>query len=183
VLTRRRDAPLITFGQCLLACHASLYRYARALCHDPARAEDLVQETYLRALAANRRPEGNQFEEVRPWAFTILRNIWHNEHRRRLHEAGLADAGEALTDHDGETPLSLLERKFLRSEIVQAIDTLPEVLREALILRDVEGLSYAEMARVLECPPGTVMSRLFRARHLLRKILAQFAPSSHEVER
>jgi len=169
-----------SFSQTLLACHASLYRYARALCRDPGRAEELVQETYKRALAARRQPEAPVMDQVRPWAFTIMRRLWQNELRQTRHQAA-ADPAAECADPAGETPETLLMRKLLRSEIVQAIDSLPEVFREVLILREIEGLSYADIAHVLDCPRGTVMSRLARSRLLLRRQFLRFAPSSREV--
>lgn len=173
-------AELSPFHQSLLACHASLYRYARALSHDPGRAEELVQETYKRALAARRRPEAPSVDQVRPWVFTILRRLWQNELRQSRSEA-LEEWSENAVDRDGETPETLVARKLLRSEIIQAIDALPEAFREILVLREIEGLSYAEIAQVLECPRGTVMSRLARARQLLRRQLFRFAPAPREV--
>ncbi len=171
------------FGQSLLECHASLYRYARALCHDPVKAEELVQETYSRALAAKRRPDPAAPDQVRPWVFTIMRNLWHNQLRRRGRECAqdLIEESEAGSDRD--TPETLLTRKLLRSEIVEAIDALPEMFREVIVLREIEGLSYAEIAQVLDCPRGTVMSRLARARAALRRLLIRFAPPSREVSR
>lgn len=174
-------AELNPFHQSLLACHASLFRYARALSHDPARAEELVQETYKRALAARRRPEEPSVEQVRPWAFTILRRLWQNQMRQSRSEP-LEERGDNLLDPDGETPETLVARKLLRTEIIQAIDALPEVFREVLVLREIEGLSYAEIARVLECPRGTVMSRLARARLMLRRHLLHYAPAAREVK-
>ncbi|MCX6620394.1 MAG: sigma-70 family RNA polymerase sigma factor [Acidobacteria bacterium] len=178
---------MAAFGQTLLACHASLYRYARALSHDPSAAEELVQETYKRALAARRHPEIETPDHVRPWAFIILRNIWRNSLRDQRPTA------DGEPDEDGfrapaeDSPEEILVRKLLRSEIVQAIDGLPPTLREVVVLRDIEGLSYAEIALVLQCPAGTVMSRLARARQVLRKVLASLSPSpspsSSEVER
>lgn len=165
----------------MLACHASLYRYARALSQDPGRAEELVQETYKRALAARRRPEVPSVDQVRPWAFTILRRLWQNELRQSRPEP-LDERAESLLDPGGETPETLVTRKLLRSEIIQAIDALPEAFREVLVLREIEGLSYAEIARLLECPRGTVMSRLARARLLLRRQLFRFAPASRGVK-
>ncbi len=122
--------------------------------------------------------------EVRPWAFTIMRNIWQNE-LRRLNREVMADTLEvAHGSHDGtETPETLLARKLLRSEIACAIDSLPAPYREVVILREIEGLSYAEIARVAACPVGTVMSRLARARGLLRRALTRYAPAGKEVER
>ena len=177
---------MAAFGQILLACHASLYRYARALSHDPSDAEELVQETYKRALGARRRPEPATPDQVRPWAFTILRNIWQNSLRDQ-HPAAAELSEDGFTATLEDSPEEILVRKLLRSEIVQAIDGLAPALREVVVLRDIEGLSYAEIAVVLGCAPGTVMSRLARARQVLRKVLASLSPaqspSSSEVER
>jgi RNA polymerase sigma-70 factor (ECF subfamily) len=71
----------------------------------------------------------------------------------------------------------------LRSEIVQAIDSLPDGFREVIVLREIEGMSYAEISAVLRCPPGTVMSRLARGREMLRRMLIRFAPSNQEMAR
>jgi len=122
--------------------------------------------------------------EVRPWAFTIMRNIWQNELRRRNREVTAETLEAAHGSQDGaETPETLLARKLLRSEIACAIDSLPAPYREVVILREIEGLSYAEIARVAACPAGTVMSRLARARSLLRRALTRYAPAGKEVER
>lgn len=173
---------MTAFGQSLLACHAALYRYARALCRDPAEAEDLVQETFKRALAATRRPRTTTLEQVRPWAFTILRNVWRNLNRQRHREEPWEPGTEDRVDEKMESPETLLRRKLLRSEIAQAIDALPEDYREVVVLREIEGLSYADIAQVLGCPRGTVMSRLARARQLLRRYLLRLAPCPKEVE-
>ncbi|HWB95529.1 MAG TPA: sigma-70 family RNA polymerase sigma factor [Bryobacteraceae bacterium] len=166
-----------------MACHTSLYRYARALSHDPVTAEELVQETYRRALSARKRPEIHTPDHMRPWAFTILRNVWQNS-RRLIRREVLEEApGEEMHAPLEESPEAILTRKLLRSEIIQAIDALPQSLREIIVLREIEGLSYAEIAQVVECPAGTVMSRLARARQMLRKLLIGLAPDSREVER
>ncbi len=113
-----------------------------------------------------------------------MRNIWQNE-LRRLNREVMADTLEVTHgSRDGtETPETLLARKLLRSEIACAIDSLPAPYREVVILREIEGLSYAEIARVAACPVGTVMSRLARARGLLRRALTRYAPAGKEVER
>jgi RNA polymerase sigma-70 factor (ECF subfamily) len=173
---------LISLGDSLLACHGSLYRYARALSHDPARAEELVQETYKRALAAKRSPNPPEGDTVRAWAFTIMRHIWQNQMRHsQIENAAAPD--EEPTDPSPDTPETLFNRKLLRSEIVHAIDSLPPLFREVIILRELEDLSYDEMAHLIGCPRGTVMSRLSRARNILRKMLVRFAPSEWEVQR
>jgi RNA polymerase sigma-70 factor (ECF subfamily) len=132
-------------------------------------------------LAARRRPETPTVDQVRPWAFTIMRRLWQNELRHQRHSPPADLVDEDLIDAAADTPETLLARKLLRSEIIQAIDALPEVFREALILREIEGLSYAEIAQVAGCPRGTVMSRLARARLLLRRQLLGFGPVSREV--
>jgi RNA polymerase sigma-70 factor (ECF subfamily) len=182
LLTSKGALPLTTLGQMLLSCHDSLYRYARALSRDPSAAEEFVQETYKRALAAKRRPEPLSQDNVRPWAFTILRNIWQNSLRLREHEAAAEAAlWDASCGH--ESAEALLARQLLRSEIAHAIDCLPAGFREVILLREIEGLAYAEIAEVIGCPPGTVMSRLSRARNQLRHMLIRFAPSAQEIAR
>lgn len=142
-----------------------------------------MQETYRRALSARRQPVIPAVDQVRPWAFTIMRNLWQNEVRGGRRQAALEPIENDCLDPAGETPETLLIRKLLRSEIIQAIDALPEAFREVIILREIENLSYSEIAEVVNCPVGTVMSRLARARLLLRRQLAKFAPPSREVKR
>jgi RNA polymerase sigma-70 factor, ECF subfamily len=171
-------AHLPSFAECVLDCHASLYRYARSLCGEPWEAEELLQETYKRALAAKRKPVVADSNEIRPWLFTIMRNVWHNERRR------MARARETLFDEmdlvSSENAEMALTRKLLVSEVRAAVDSLPVIWREIVVLRDMEDLSYAEIAEVLGCPVGTVMSRLARAREALRRSLT---PQMPEVRR
>jgi RNA polymerase sigma-70 factor (ECF subfamily) len=135
----------------MLNCHASLYRYARSLCGEPAAAEELLQETYKKALAAKRRPLEVTQEQVRPWMFTIMRNAWQNEIRRqsRAHEVWLNDAGDVEVT---ESPESLLTQKLLVSEVRAAVDSMPAFWREVIVMRDLEELSYGEISTILECP-------------------------------
>lgn len=152
-----------------VACLDGLFGFALSLCRDRAAAEDLVQETYLRAFRAQRRPEPET--DVRPWLFTILHNVWRNERRRR--------ALVSLEDHpegweapgDGADPLESLDRAEAASRLRSAVEGLPEPFREVVLLRFAEGFSYQEIAQVLSCPAGTVMSRLARARAHLRRAL------------
>ena len=174
--------PITGLGQILLSCHDSLYRYARALSHNPSLAEELVQETYKRALSAKRAPEPLNPASVRPWAFTILRHIWQNTLRDGVRELTVELPDHELPDPTAESMEVLLTRQLLRSEIAHAIDTLPEVFREVIVLREIEGLSYARIAEILRCPPGTVMSRLARGRDLLRRMLVRFSPAAQEME-
>ena len=150
-----------------------LYGYAVVLSRNSTEAEDLVQETCLRALRSmgQLRPDGNQ----KSWLFTILRNVWLNQVRQRRttpemveldsNENGAEPADTARDAH--EVYVSKHEQEQVRA----AIQQLPVEFREIIILREYEGLSYQEIARVLSCPPGTVMSRLARARSRLRELL------------
>lgn len=164
-----------SFGECVLGCYASLYRYARSLCGEPWEAEELVQETYKRALAAKRKPVVADADEIRPWIFTIMRHAWRNE-RRRLARSQESLFEDAETQASGENAELVISRKLLVSEVRAAVDSLPVLWREIIVMRDVEELSYAQIAAVLGCPVGTVMSRLARARAALRQSLMPRVP-------
>lgn len=149
-----------------------------ALARDRDAAEDLVQETYVRALSARRR--ANPGENVRGWLFTILHNIWRNQLRRppllRVDEACRpAATGAVVWLVQPAAPDAELERSRLRERLRLALAELPDTFREVVILRCVEGFSYQEIASILGCPTGTVMSRLARGRALLRRRLASLA--------
>jgi RNA polymerase sigma-70 factor (ECF subfamily) len=170
---------LPSFAECVLGCHASLYRYARSLCGEPWEAEELLQETYKRALAAKRKPAAADSDEIRPWIFTIMRHVWQNERRRmaRSRETLFEDAASVSS---GENAELIMSRKLLVSEVRAAVDSLPAIWREIIVMRDMEDLSYAEIAAILGCPLGTVMSRLARGREALRQVLM---PQVQEVRR
>jgi RNA polymerase sigma-70 factor (ECF subfamily) len=153
-----------------LGCHDSLYRYARSLCGNPSDAEELLQETYKRSLAAKRKPVVADADEIRPWLFTIMRHVWQNERRR------MSRSQEILYEHvealvSNENVELAVSRRLLVSEVRAAVDSLPLLWREIIVMRDMEDLSYAQIAAVLGCPVGTVMSRLARAREALRRLL------------
>jgi RNA polymerase sigma-70 factor (ECF subfamily) len=143
-------------------------------------AEELVQEAFRRALISKTRPSPVTQEATRCWLFTIVRNIWHNEIRRR-NRHNRAVSSLILEEGYSEALETQITRKLLQSEVRHAIDSLPEPHREVVVLRDIEGLSYAEIAGILDCPTGTVMSRLSRAREILRQLLAVRSPAPKEV--
>ena len=158
-----------------LAAIDSLYRTARRLSRDRADAEDLVQDTYLKAFrAADRFEPGTN---LRAWLFTILHNTASNRFRDRARDTVAIDSDVVDRAADApppgslagtvDTPETLLLRDILAPELQSAIDALPDTFREAVWLRDVEEFSYAEIAAMLEVPIGTVMSRISRGRHLL----------------
>lgn len=139
-----------------------------------------MQETFRRALAAKRRPALLTLESVRPWMFTILRNHWHNQARHRRIDAELEASSEVATL---ETPESIVSRRFLQSEVRDALDALPPAYREVIVLREMEDLSYREIAALLDCPVGTVMSRLARGRMQLRRMFLGMVPPAHKAVR
>jgi RNA polymerase sigma-70 factor, ECF subfamily len=151
-----------------------LYSYAVALTRNREAAEDLVQETYVRALpAANRlRSDSN----IKAWLCTILRNVWLNQIRQRnsrpkMTELDANNGADYLPADRSEDPLAQCERKWNQERLRRAILQLPMESREILVLREYQELSYAEIAELLACPAGTVMSRLARARERLRHLL------------
>ncbi|SRR5258707_4710147 len=159
----------------------SLYRAARRLTRVPADAEDLVQETYLKAFRAARSFEPGT--NMRAWLFTILYNTARNRARDKARDAVSIDSEVVDRAADVpppgrviETPETLLMRETLAPELQAAIDALPDAFRQAIWLRDVEEFSYAEIADMLSVPIGTVMSRISRGRHLLFEKLHHLRP-------
>jgi RNA polymerase sigma-70 factor (ECF subfamily) len=158
-----------------------LYGYAMTLTGNNTEAEDLVQETYLRALRAfgRLRPLSN----VKSWLFTILRNLRLNQVRGGESKAHVIDingpTGDTweLEDKSSKDPFVCYLTKMKQADVRKAIASLPDVYREIIVLREFEELSYGEIAQVLDCPPGTVMSRLNRAREKLREMLQQWSTS------
>ncbi|MGE5848502.1 MAG: sigma-70 family RNA polymerase sigma factor [Candidatus Methylomirabilota bacterium] len=158
----------------------ALYNLARWLTHDPVEAEDLVQETYLRALRGAHlfQPGTN----LRAWLFQILRNTFFTLYKRKGREPDVLDpevldglpaavgatgSGERLAGpRDGTAGLDL----------TAALSRLPEEYRSVVLLADLEDFSMVEIARIMDCPVGTVKSRLFRARAILKELLRDYRP-------
>src|SRR5881394_2673766 len=156
----------------------SLYRVALRLTSNPAEADDLVQETMLKAYRA-----WHQFERgtnAKGWLLTILRHAFINEYRRRTRHPENVDLDTiepfaVFGEIQDEDPQGAFFDKIVDDQVLKAIDQLPETFRETLVLSDVEGMSYQEIAKILEIPVGTVKSRLFRARQLLQAKLYDYA--------
>jgi RNA polymerase sigma-70 factor (ECF subfamily) len=151
----------------------ALYGYAMTLARDRTEAEDLVQETYLRAVRAANQPQPE--ENLKAWLFVIMRNTWlnilrHKHHGLRIFE--FDDESTAGASDKTYDPHVVYLRKLEQEQVREAIDKLPDAYREIILLRDIEGFSYHEIATVLHCPAGTVMSRLGRARGKLREALS-----------
>src|SRR5271169_3296154 len=166
------DQPLAGFEELALPLFDSLYNFARWLVHNQSDAEDLVQETYLKALRsfASFQPGTN----FRAWIFQILRNTFLSSgsrlERRRTVAIDSEEDGPELAV-DTETPETILMNRFNSQLVQRAIDDLPVHYRETLLLCEVEEMSYQEIAEVLSIPIGTVMSRLARARKSVRESL------------
>ena len=158
----------------------SLYGAAMRLTRNPADAEDLVQETYLKAFRFAR-----QFERgtnLKAWMHTILHNTFLNMRRHAGRDPVAVDSeiveSSAAPPEKSETPEQMLMRDSLDADLQAAIDSLPEVFRQAVWLRDVEEFSYAEIAEMLSVAPGTVMSRISRGRRLLyERLTGQTRPT------
>ena len=154
----------------------SVYRFALGLAGEPSYADDLTQETMMRAYRSwhRYRPGTN----VRAWLLTILRNVAISNYRRaRPNLRDLEFSEESLVgpwsgDHDPER--RLLDRLTAR-DVIAVINTLEPEFREAVLLRDVEGLSYEEVAEATNAPVGTVKSRLYRGRRALQTRLSAHA--------
>ena len=157
----------------------ALYHVALRLTRNRAEAEDIVQEAFLRAFRSFHR--FNPGTNCRAWLFTILRNVFLNRVRtqgREVLEAetGGVDQAEMMVDtHVGANPEERFLQTVLHGDVDRALAMLPLAFREAVLLVDIEGLTYREVAAIVGCPIGTVMSRLSRGRVLLRRALVRFA--------
>ncbi|HEX6939475.1 MAG TPA: sigma-70 family RNA polymerase sigma factor [Longimicrobiales bacterium] len=165
----------------------AVYRFALRLTGSPADAEDLVQETFLRAFRSwDQYTPGTR---AKSWLFTICRNVFLRQRERSVRHdeilqqaAGSVDAtgtdapeGPLFAPASASDPEGTFFHKVVDASILDAIDALPVDFRDAVVLSDLEGLSYAEIARVLDIPIGTVKSRLFRGRRQLQEKLYAYA--------
>jgi RNA polymerase sigma-70 factor (ECF subfamily) len=153
-----------------------LYSYAMVLSRNHAEAEDLVQETYVRAIQALGRLRASS--NMKGWLFTILRNLWLNQLRKRRNGPQMVEieVGDGVANNIAEPSKDshdLYVSKVEAEQVRAAIQELPVESREIILLREYEDLSYQEIASVLDCPVGTVMSRLGRARAKLRVLLSE----------
>lgn len=160
----------------------ALYGFALVLTGRSNEAEDLVQDTYVRALQFFHRYERGT--NCKAWLFTMMKHIFLNQAPQRAREVLCPDqSGPEEADSAGslEYYASLVghaqdgKEEVFRQDVVKALDLLPDSFRVVVILRDVEGFSYGEIAQMLDCPMGTVMSRLARGRDILRQLLCAYA--------
>jgi RNA polymerase sigma-70 factor, ECF subfamily len=170
---RRQQSPdPDAFSAEVLTFLEPLYATALRLTRNRADAQDLVQDTLVKAFRFSSRFERGT--NLKAWLYTILHNTWRNRRRDAARETVDVDSDlveEAAAGPDGpaaaETPERILLRDTLDADLQAALDDLPENFRQAVWLRDVEEFTYAEIAAMLGIPIGTVMSRISRGRRLL----------------
>jgi len=161
----------------------ALYNYARSISYSQEDAEDLVQDTYMRAYRFFHQytPGSN----CKAWLFTILRNLYNTRYKKykkkpdKVHYEDTDEVYNFMVEGEWTSEIGDPESEFfdniLPKRIVEAIEELPEEFKSTLILADLEDFSYKEIAEILDCPLGTVMSRLHRARNILKKKLVDYA--------
>ena len=173
------------FEELAMGYMGSLYSAALRMTRNPSDAEDLVQETYLKAYRAF-----GTFQEgtnLKSWLYKILTNTFINTYRARRRRPGETELDEVEDLYlyrrlggleavsAGRSAEDLVLEHFTEAEVKAAVESLPEQFRIAVLLADVEGFSYKEIAEILDVPIGTVMSRLHRGRRALQKALHTFA--------
>ncbi len=164
------DEPRIGFEAATLPHLGAAYNLARWLLRDAAQAEDVVQEAYLRAF---RHFDTLRGSDARPWLLGIVRNACHDCLRRRQREGERVafDEHSESIEAPAADPAAQWESRQRVAGVDAALRALPPVFREVIVLRELEEMSYDEIAHVAGIPVGTVMSRLSRARALLRESL------------
>jgi len=159
----------------------ALHTFGYHLSYNEEDAADLVQETYLKAFKFI-----DKFEEgtnAKAWLFKIMKNAYINDYRKRTKRPTQVDYEELEAYHDGDdAQLSSyydlredLFEKVMGDEVTFAINALPEDFKTVIFLSDIEEFSYEEISKILDIPIGTVRSRLFRARNVLKNILKNYA--------
>jgi len=173
---RMPDLPEVArFEQAVLPHLTAAYNLARWLTGNDQDAEDAVQESYLRALKFF---SGFRGGSSRPWLLAIVRNTCYTWLRRnRMEEPGIELDDDLRIDSNSPSPEAILLAAARRDLVRRALEELPAEFREIVILREMEGLSYKEIAEVTAIPVGTVMSRLARARARLQKLLGEANPN------
>ena len=166
------DRALPEFEELAMPLFDSAYNFARWLVQNQDDAEDLVQETYLKAL--RNFTSFQQGTNFRAWIFQILKNTFltsRSKLERRMTVAMDSEEDSPMLPVNSSTPESVLIERSGIDAIRGAIEQLPVIFREVILLRDVEDVSYQEIAEILSIPIGTVMSRLARARRIVRESL------------
>src|SRR5437016_6817971 len=144
------------------------YNLARWLSRDEHDAQDIVQESFLRAF---RFCDQCRYDNVRAWLLQIVRNTCHTWLARNRVKRASVEILDEVTACDSTSPDRMLQRREDVDVVRHAIETLPDEFREVIVLREIEGIAYKEIASITALPIGTVMSRLARARRRLKDVL------------
>jgi RNA polymerase sigma-70 factor (ECF subfamily) len=171
----------VIFEKELLPHVGALQTFAYHLTYNQEDADDLVQETYLKAYRFIDKYDAGT--NAKAWLFKILKNAYINEYRKKVKQPTKVDYEEIVTYHDTDDDRisgysDLREEIFLHmmgDEVTSAINSLPIDFRTVILLCDIEGFTYEEIASIIDVPIGTVRSRLFRARNLLKEKLTDYA--------
>jgi RNA polymerase sigma factor (sigma-70 family) len=178
------DLRYVVFNREFMPHIDSMYNFAFRLTMDEDDANDLVQDTYLKAFRFISSFE--QGTNAKAWLFRILKNSFINDYRKKSKEPSKVDYQEVETTYNSEEASDTTYTVDLRADAVQeligdevanALNALPVDFRTVIILCDIEGFTYEEMAKILDIPIGTVRSRLHRARNLLKEKLKSYAGS------
>lgn len=161
----------------------ALKTFAYHLTFDDQDAEDLVQETYMKAYRFI--DKYNEGTNAKAWLFKILKNAYINQYRKKVKRPTRVDFEEIVSYHDNDDNsktnyLDLRQEIFeniMGDEITKEINSLPIDFRTVVLLCDVEGFTYEEISKIIDVPIGTVRSRLFRARNILKEKLKAYAES------
>jgi RNA polymerase sigma factor (sigma-70 family) len=156
------------FEETVLPHLDAAFNYARWLTRNEAEAEDVVQDACVRAMRFAASLRG---DDARSWLFAIVRNTWYSRARRSLRTIAPMDAAGGEPADEALDPEEQLLQQQTVSRVRAAVESLPADFREVIVLRELEGLSYKEIAAVVDVPLGTVMSRLARARERLLAVL------------
>lgn len=179
---RRAATDQAQLGILVRRYRSQLYNFVYRFVSDRETAEDIVQETFLRCM--RHKHQFPNIEQVRTWLYTIAGNLAKTELRRRKRwhwiPIGPSPDDEERTSFfepvdRGLVPGETTDADTVRSSVVDAIGYLPEEFREAVELRDLAGLSYDDIAKIIDCPVGTVKSRVNRGRQRLQKELKSLA--------
>lgn len=179
---------VILFEKEMLPHVGALQTFAYHLTYNQEDADDLVQETYMKAFRFIDKYEKGT--NAKAWLFKILKNAYINEYRKKVKQPTKVDFEEIVAYHDTDDDhlsgySDLREEIFLHmmgDEVTTAINSLPIDFRTVILLCDIEGFTYEEIASIIDVPIGTVRSRLFRARNLLKEKLTSYAKKHGYVD-
>ena len=177
-LARSREGDVPSFEKLIERHHRKTYNIALRMMHDPEDARDATQEALIKAFRGIQSFRDDS--DFSTWLYRIVVNTCKDELRKKSRSAAVSLEQGWVTESGFEpieladesmSPETVLERKGVREQIHQAMRALPESNRTALILRDVQGFTYEDIGGLLNCPVGTVKSRINRGRQLLRELL------------